>query len=571
MAYTRWLLILSLVAFAACSDDEKTGGGDKVLTGTFVDGPVANLHYATATRSGLTNANGEFEYEQGETVTFAVGAITLGSAAGAARITPFDLFGIAPPTTPGEIRAYMQNEGVTAFDRVANVALFLQSLDNDGDHANGIDLTDSNDRLAGASLTFDWRIQEFASDIMTNFTRRYGGRGEIPLTQPLRRLYAALGITISGNAVAEYRFDSDNDGAPNRIDHYEYDAEGRRTVHRDDSDADGNDDYRYIDTYGANGLLAVSRGESEAGGDDYDESTYTYDALGHKVLTVRTTVGGGVILRSIRSTRTFGADGRLQTEISETDMGGDGSVDSREGQFYTYDANGSLIELRHDSDSDADGVPSSSDTVTYTYDANLRAATIERGSDFDADGDFDALDRISYTYDAASRRVTDTRELLSVTNGEPTSRVISTYVYDADGRTMSTRVERDTNVDGVPNSVETASYEFNAAGRLLRLDSTKDDNGDGTTDGITHEVRTYDDAGNLTQSLTEDDYGADGSVDYRSRITATFDAEANITSRVRETDSNGDGVYDFGSRADSDYTPIPNVLEQVLSQFLDVT
>ena len=46
------------------------------------------LSYTTPTLSGMTNADGEFLYEEGEAVTFSIGDITLGTAQGQDVITP---------------------------------------------------------------------------------------------------------------------------------------------------------------------------------------------------------------------------------------------------------------------------------------------------------------------------------------------------------------------------------------------------------------------------------------------------------------------------------------------------
>lgn len=67
------------------------GGRSRALTGQFVDSPVAGLSYKTPTRSGVTDADGRFEYRAGENVEFSLGNTVLGEADGKARITPFDL------------------------------------------------------------------------------------------------------------------------------------------------------------------------------------------------------------------------------------------------------------------------------------------------------------------------------------------------------------------------------------------------------------------------------------------------------------------------------------------------
>jgi uncharacterized protein len=98
-----------------------------ILKGVFYDSPVQGIEYQTRTLSGMTNEKGEFEYRSGETVTFSVGDLVLGSAPGSARVTPADL----ALEVGGDVKR-ITNQKVT------NLARFLQSLDRGGDVGNRI-------------------------------------------------------------------------------------------------------------------------------------------------------------------------------------------------------------------------------------------------------------------------------------------------------------------------------------------------------------------------------------------------------------------------------------------------
>jgi hypothetical protein len=117
------VLLLALL-LAACSDDAATTAED--LTGVFVDSPVSGLDFSTPTVSGTTNAQGQFRYRAGEMVSFHLGAIPFGSAQGRSRMTPMHL--VPGATTPGNTE-------------VLNRLRFLQSLDEDDDPSNGINLS----------------------------------------------------------------------------------------------------------------------------------------------------------------------------------------------------------------------------------------------------------------------------------------------------------------------------------------------------------------------------------------------------------------------------------------------
>ena len=128
-----------LVAYTGCS-------GRDYETGYFIDDPVDGLYFITATQSGYTNADGAFRYKEGEIVSFYVGDILVGEAAGAAEITPFDLAGTTPPLTNIEvvriINQMQQNNWISSIDMAVNIAVFLQTLDADGIYSNGIQIPD---------------------------------------------------------------------------------------------------------------------------------------------------------------------------------------------------------------------------------------------------------------------------------------------------------------------------------------------------------------------------------------------------------------------------------------------
>jgi len=95
-------------------------------TGTFRDSTVSGLGYTSGAQHGITDANGQFTYEVGASITFSVGAVSLGTVKRAkALITPVDL--IAGGT------------GTSTY--VVNVARFLLMLDHDSNSTNGIQIS----------------------------------------------------------------------------------------------------------------------------------------------------------------------------------------------------------------------------------------------------------------------------------------------------------------------------------------------------------------------------------------------------------------------------------------------
>lgn len=77
-------ICLLIVGCGGGSDTETAA--ETVMTGVFIDAPVQGLGYQTATQQGITNDAGAFNYKQGETVSFYLDGVELGSAAGATEI-----------------------------------------------------------------------------------------------------------------------------------------------------------------------------------------------------------------------------------------------------------------------------------------------------------------------------------------------------------------------------------------------------------------------------------------------------------------------------------------------------
>ncbi|CAB1214378.1 hypothetical protein [Acinetobacter bouvetii] len=134
-------LTLLLSACGGSSDDNasNTGSGGStpsasVKKGVLTDGPVSGVRYVSRnakneiTHQGTTSASvlegekGLFEYQEGDTVTFYIGDVQLGESIKAqSKITPLDL------ATDPVIRT--------------NLLIFLQSLDADKNHSNGIEIS----------------------------------------------------------------------------------------------------------------------------------------------------------------------------------------------------------------------------------------------------------------------------------------------------------------------------------------------------------------------------------------------------------------------------------------------
>lgn len=133
------LSVLSLAVLLAACGSDYTAPKPQV-TGVFLDGAVEGIEYAAGSAAkATTNAKGEFTCTEGDTVSFSVGGIALGSAPCAASITPLQLAGVSDVKDA----------------KVVNRLLALQLLDDDSDPSNGIRIT-ADVRSALATRTLDF-------------------------------------------------------------------------------------------------------------------------------------------------------------------------------------------------------------------------------------------------------------------------------------------------------------------------------------------------------------------------------------------------------------------------------
>ncbi|WP_016957835.1 pectinesterase family protein [Catenovulum agarivorans] len=102
------------------------------LTGQFVDSAVSGISYIRTNvngevTTGVTNSNGEFEFFRGDTIVFHIGDLQLPAIPPKNFVTPLSFF---------------KTDNSNAAN-VANLARLLQSLDDDGDPSNGINIFSS--------------------------------------------------------------------------------------------------------------------------------------------------------------------------------------------------------------------------------------------------------------------------------------------------------------------------------------------------------------------------------------------------------------------------------------------
>jgi subtilisin family serine protease len=151
------LSTIAIIALTACGGGGGGGassGGDSgstTLEGTFTDSAVDGLTYVINGVSKTTSNGGKYQYKSGDSITFKLGNLTLGTTTGKSSITPLDMF-----------------EGnVTIFDtRVINMGRILQTYDSDNNPDNGITL---ESQVANNSVTdINWSNETSITNFNTN-------------------------------------------------------------------------------------------------------------------------------------------------------------------------------------------------------------------------------------------------------------------------------------------------------------------------------------------------------------------------------------------------------------------
>ncbi len=152
----RLLLLLSSLSLtlAGCGGSESSqeeGGASGVKTlksGIFLDSRVANINYKTESQTGTTNIHGEFNYYSGESITFSIGDLELPKVKAGGIITPMTLAGSAS----------IYNQTAT------NIAILLQSLDEDGVLSGGITIPAGAKLSAPSAIDFAQSTSEFINN-----------------------------------------------------------------------------------------------------------------------------------------------------------------------------------------------------------------------------------------------------------------------------------------------------------------------------------------------------------------------------------------------------------------------
>jgi hypothetical protein len=400
----------------------------EIVSGQIIDSVIQGLDYQSASRSGFTDAQGTFFHGVGETVTFSIGNLIIGTTQGKAITTLVDLV-----------------EGATGVDnrRVKNIARLLQSLDSDCNVRNGIQITSQiRAEVSPLEIDFDQPSIAFGSDpAIADLFARLNAAGAFtggcaaalrPESVAKEHLFKSINDTwrlaggsvdIDGDGVADAvkRIVRDDRGRVTELDdpilydavmYTEYDNEDRPVLIRYDWGRNGSIDQIVSFGYAADGRHTdVEYDDNGDGVFDWVES-YDYDQFGREAGHLSHHYGTG---QYYRYTTAYNADGNVA--IEEVDADDDGTVDYR--SQYSY-VEGKLTRVDYVE-------PTRGSTAYYAYDGdNL----ISESSDWDNDGTLDW--RTESTYDGRGNRLTIKQYSYQDNGGNPTWFLDSeeTFAYD---------------------------------------------------------------------------------------------------------------------------------------------
>lgn len=147
--------LLATALITACGNSSNSATPQ---TGALVDAAVSGISYTTSSGlTGLTNEKGEFQFRPGDTVSFSLGSLPLGTAVANTQVAPSD------------IAAQATGNGANSAGVANNIARFLQTFDSDGNPDNGITIPASTASAASSIGKID--LTGTALDTDSNFQK----------------------------------------------------------------------------------------------------------------------------------------------------------------------------------------------------------------------------------------------------------------------------------------------------------------------------------------------------------------------------------------------------------------
>jgi len=194
------LFLISLIVFlASCGGGgSSSSGGVTTATGQFKDSNTAGISYVSGGQSGTTGSDGSFTYEVGQTVTFSIGGVTIGTSNGKSVVTPLDLV----------------SGGSSSSIEVQNIVRLLMMLDDDGDPSNGINISPSVLTIAENWSQVDFSAADLAAELASIISDAASADGGTHILPDVSTAQAHLETTLLCSYAGAYKgtFSGDDNG-----------------------------------------------------------------------------------------------------------------------------------------------------------------------------------------------------------------------------------------------------------------------------------------------------------------------------------------------------------------------
>ncbi len=514
--------------------DPANGVQSGTLSGFIIEG----LDYSTATESGTTDNSGQYSFRSGETVTFSIGDLTIGTIQSGSDTTLFDFIDGAKPVTHRRVIISSLNLPTSPLISVINLAVFFNSMDADFALENGIQLPpDLANYLTDNNLSFDMPLQIFSLRLQAllvtmNEDNVFNDRRiQVKPHVAIHALYESLNLQSPRGLTSEMQFLTPQNLPELALSSttYSFDSQGNETtvMTAPGGGIVGGPMLDIDRTFDSNSNILTSITDT---GQQVNEEMYNYDSDGR---LIRYENSGGFLLE-----REYSDSGWTDTIFQPVEAAGVSLLNS----IGTFGPDGNALNT--ETDSNNDGVLDT--LITYFYSGNrwplLDRVEIDNGKD-------GTIDSITYT----SRNEAGLATLIEVDNGADGSINESTSItLDSNGRI--TRLERDEDGDGMADSIQSTSY--NEFGDQIEITSDLEAN------GVINFSSTleYDGQRNAVRGVSMFTL-SDGSVQSSTNIYS-YDGDGNVIALERDSDS--DEVTD--QRGEFEYLE-PNGWSQILIPF----
>jgi len=450
--------------FNGIDSDPKTefsGQGTLLISGQ----AIAGMSYQTETKSGVTDALGNFEYAQGESVEFTLAGLDFGTVNGKPSVEISDFEAQPLPSSYADFERYRQqsvllNNGINgidislksyanpqALDRLANRLFLLYSLDNDNQADNGIQLTVSNDTSAifsQVSLPINLNTTEYTGRMHSRAKALDYNKGLTGFTA-LHKYLTAQNIVISYPEVM-CSGTTNNDSVPTNWS-VNYKNAQQQTILSDSFKQcapvpKASDFVDYAKTYSSDNLLS---------------RTYLYDELNRLTHEYRDTDGSTEVFNRLYQ-HDYSVDDANSVEAISYYYDNNGTKILHDITSHTYLPSGLLYSTLVD---DADN-----DLRVYAYNNNGTPHLETFYTEFESACYADTFEEVTatnyfYYYDSGLLKQRKNEEICSVNTYD--------YSYNQFGQTLN----RFHNVDAISDTnPETINYEyalfseFNASGDM---------------------------------------------------------------------------------------------------------